>query len=291
MPELTGIVTEPGLYPDVPEHLYHADPVMGQSLSVSGAKLLVPPRPPAKFDYARRHPKAPTRSMGLGTVVHAEVLGKGQDVAVLDYPDYKKKAAQEARDAAIAEGRVPMLAHEYEQAKVIAQSVRGHGTAGALFAEGDPEVSMFWQDEEFGIWCRGRLDWLTYVDGQPVIGDLKTGRDAGEEGFAKAAAEFNYHMQDPWYRWGLSVLLKCDPDDVEFWFAVVETEPPYLTAVHRIIPEHAALGAEQGRQAREVYRDCTKAGVWPGYGDHIHDLALPRYSVQQIERDINDWYN
>jgi hypothetical protein len=70
----------------------------------------------------------------------------------------------------------------------------------------------------------------------------------------------------------------------------VETEPPYLVATYHVIPEHVELGREQNRIARERFRDCVKHDVWPGYSEEIEDLELPRYGVQRIEKDINEWY-
>jgi hypothetical protein len=285
------VITEPGLYPDIDEDWYHADPVTGGSLSVSGAKLLLPPSCPAIFDHNRRHPHKATKSMELGTVVHGLVLGTGQPVRVCDADSWRTKAAQCFRDDAIEAGEVPMLAAEHAKAEAIAQAVRDHDVAGGLFAEGDAEQSMFWPDEEFGIWCRGRIDWLTYFEATPTIVDLKTSGDASPQEFAKSAAKYAYYMQDPYYRDGLGALLKCDPDEIDFIFTVVQTEEPYLVMTYRLLPEHADLGREQNRIAREVYRDCVKSDVWPAWSESIEDLPLPGWAVRDIERGINEWHD
>lgn len=291
MPEFTGVITEPGLYPDVPEDEYHRDPVMGGSLSVSGAKLLL--QAPAKFDYARRNGSKHTSAMDLGTRVHALVLGKGAErLAELPYDEYRTDEAKAARDAAVAAGKIPTKPREMAEAKEIAAVVLAHPTTGGLFTEGDAEVSMFWRDEEFGIWCRGRADYLTYFGGLPTIVDFKTTADAspGEDGFGKRAYNLSYWMQDPWYREGWAAHLGCDPDDIDFVFACVETEQPYLPATYRVKAGHAERGRAVNRIARERYRDCVKSGTWPGYSEEIEDLELPRYGVQRIEKDINDYY-
>lgn len=285
------VITEPGLYPHIDEDWYHADCVEGGSLSVSGAKLLL--QAPAKFDYARRNGSKSSKSMDTGTRVHALVLGKGAEhLKFLDFPNYKTKRAQEERDAAIANGKIPTLPHEWDEAQEISNAVLKHPTAGGLFTEGDAEVSMFWRDEEFGIWLRGRADYMTHFGGLPTIVDFKTTADASpaDDGFGKSAYKFSYWMQDPWYREGWAAHLGCDWQDIDFVFACVETEPPYLVATYRIKPEHVELGREQNRIARERFRDCVKADRWPGYSEEIEDLELPRYGVQRIERDILDWY-
>lgn len=282
------VITEPGLYPDVDEDWYHADPVTGGSLSVSGAKLLL--QAPAKYDYARHHPHKSTKAMDLGTTVHGLVLGKGADIAVCYYDDWRTKAAREAREDATAAGMIPMLAKDWQEASAIAKAVKEHSTAGGLFTQGDAEVSMFWRDLEFEIWCRGRADYMTYFGETPTIVDFKTTADASAEEFARSVYKYGYHRQDPHYREGWAAILGCDPDSIDFVFVAVETEPPYCLAQYRIKPEHVDLGREQNRIARERFRDCMKHDVWPGYSEEIEDLELPRYGVQRIEKDINDWY-
>lgn len=282
------VITVPGLYPDIDEDWYHADPVEGGSLSVSGAKLLL--QAPAKYDWARRHGSRSSDAMKLGTVVHSMVLGKGQEIAVLDFDDRRTKAYKEAEAEAVALGLLPVLRKDYDEAKAIADALLTHPTAGGLLSDGDAEVSMFWQDPEFGIWLRGRCDYMTLFGGQQVIVDVKKTKDASPEGFAKSVYEYGYHRQDPHYREGWAAILGCDWQDIDFVFAVVEPEPPYLVATYRIKPEHADLGREQNRIARERFRDCMKADRWPGYSEEIEDLELPVYGVRRIEKDINDWY-
>jgi hypothetical protein len=274
------------------EDWYHGDPVTGGSLSVSGAKLLLPPSCPAKFDYARKHGGKHTKAMDAGTRAHAMVLGKGSDqLKLLDYPNYKTKKAQDDRDAAIAAGKVPTLPHELAEAQAIADAVRADEMAGALFAEGDAEVSMFWHDEQWDIWLRGRMDWLTYIDGMPCIVDLKKTADASPQEFARSVDKYRYYMQDPHYRDGLAACLKCDPDEIDFLFVSVEDSGDHLVMVHRIDLEAVALGRECNAIAREHYRDCTAAGIWPKWSESISDLPLPHYAATRIRREISDYHD
>lgn len=285
----TGAVTVPGLYPDVPEDKYHADPVPGGSLSHSGIKTLVFDCP-AIYDYQRQHPKPSTKAMDLGTVVHGIVLDTGPAVVVLDYPNYQRKEAQQQRDAAAAAGKIPMLSHQYAEALAIADAVLRRPNAAALFADGDAEVSGFWHDDEYGIWGRLRIDWLTWIDGMPTIVDFKTAASVAPDDRAKSAGEFGYYLQDPYYRRGLAAILNCDPEDVDFIFAAVSTTPPYLVQEHRLLPVDTQRGAELCRIGMETFRDCTAAGVWPTWSDEITDLPLPSYQRIRAERIMNDWH-
>ena len=272
------------------EDWYHLDPVEGGSLSVTSSKLLLPPSCPAIFKYRREHPKPPSDPMKIGTVVHGLVLGTGQPVAVLDFENFTTNKAKAARDEAIAAGKVPLTVAKYAECEAIAQAVRDHELAGGLFAEGDAEQSVFWRDEEFDIWLRMRMDWSTWFD-VPTIVDFKTTADVSPEGFAKSCADFSYYRQDPHYREGWASVLGCDPDEIDFLFVAVQTEPPHLVMTYRLLPEHVDLGREMNKIAREIYRDCTKADVWPAWSESIEDLPLPGWAVRDIERGINDWHD
>lgn len=280
----TEPVTKPGIY-QMDEAYYHSDAVpeaLGGSLSSSGAKLLLPPNCPAIFDYQRRHGKRPSKAMELGTVVHGMVLGTGQPVAVLDYPNYNTNAAKDARDKAIADGKVPMLAEKYAEAEAIAQAVRDHRTAGPLFAEGDAEQSGFWRDPEFGVWRRCRWDWLTPYQ---EVADLKTCASASpHDDIPKAMHNFGYYLQNAWYRDGFTELFGEEPRD--FLNVFVSTEPPYLITIARLDDKAVSLGRQRCRAALEKYRDCTEAGVWPAWSDDITDISLPYWAERQIESEI-----
>lgn len=297
------VITEPGLYPNVDEDWYHADCVAHEwgSLSVSAAKLLVPPNPAAKFAYARKNGRLPTKAQKLGTLTHALTLGTPVGpVAVLDFPNRTRtKAFIKAEEEAARLGKQVVLSKEWDEAQAIADAIRLDPTAGALL-EGavDREVSGFWTDPEFGIWLRMRMDAHTLNAWQmPTIVDLKTAKDASPAEFAKSVAEYGYHRQDVQYRQGLAALLGLDDwRDVDFVICVVETEPPYLVATYRVsdgedgTPDDVGLGLEQLRAARERFRDCSASGVWPGYSDEIERLELPHYKRQDMKKDINDWY-
>lgn len=289
------IITKPGLYLDIPEDEYHRDCIpaeFGGSLSVSGAKKLLPPSCPAIFEYERRNPRPPSSEMELGTVVHGMLLGTGQPVEVCDFPDWRTNKAKDAKAAALERGAVPMLPHQHAEAEAIAQAVRDDDECGGLLAEGDSEVSGFWVDPEFAIWCRLRMDRLTYFGLTPTIVDLKTAASSSPAKFAKAAAEYRYDMQSVWYPQGLAAILGIDDwRDVDFVLVVVPTEPPYIPMAYRLEDERdIASAAEDCRIAREKYRDCTAAGIWPKWSRDITPLSLPGYARKQIEEGINDWH-
>jgi hypothetical protein len=275
------VITEPGIYDGMTEAEYHADPVPGGSLSSTGARKLLPPSCPALYRWEQDHPVFKD-VFDFGSAAHKLVLGAGPKIEVIDAKDWRTNAAKAARDQARANGFVPLLPHDWEHVEAMAAAIQDHPLAGPLLdplAGGKAEQSGFWIDEEFGVWCRFRLDWLSGQrtrDGRPVIVDYKSSPCAEPETFArKSVAEFSYHQQDAFYCDGYSALTGEDP---VFLFAVQEKQPPYLVSVVQLTEEDRQVGRERNRHAIERYRDCKAAGVWPGYGDDIEPITLPAWA-------------
>jgi PDDEXK-like uncharacterized protein DUF3799 len=270
----------PGIYPDVPEDVYHALP----SLSASGAKLLLPPSAPAVFHYRRQHPEH-RREYDLGHAAHKKVLGAGADIVVVDAADYKTKAAREARDGAYAAGKVPLLPHEDAQTDEMAAAVMRHAVAGALFAagRGEPEQTLIWRDEATGVMRRARLDWMTRLGGgRLLIGDLKSAARAAVEFLPKVVHDFCYYQQAAWYLDAVRALGLGD-ESADFVFVFVEKTPPYLVQLARLDDQALAIGAARNRQALEIFRDCQASGIWPGYDTDIAVIGLPAWAARKYE--------
>lgn len=277
-PAEQAILTQPGVY-EIPEDVYHGDPVPGGSLSVSGAKKLLPPHCPAKFRHDQLFPPPPTRAMELGTAAHKMVLGIGADIVAVDAEDWTTKAARAQRDAIRGGGGVPLLRREYTQVQDMADAIRRHPIAGVLLSpeRGDPERSIFWQDEEFGIWRRSRLDMMPSPGrSQPIIVDYKTAVSASPEEIPKAVANFRYDMQDDWYRAAYRAMYPGE--NPQFVFVFQEKTPPYLITCVVLTDDARMAGERLNRAAIERYRDCAAADIWPGYTSEFEYVSLPAWA-------------
>lgn len=282
----TPAITQPGVY-DIPEAVYHADPVPSRSLSSSGARRLL--ECPALFDYERRHKRGPKKAFDIGSAAHHLVLGTGPELVVIDAPDMRTKAAKEQRDAAYARDAIPLLPAEFEQVQSMAEALKGHPMAAKVFApeRGPAERSLFWQDAETGVWCRARLDHMPTADYTArwfIVSDYKTTRSAHPEQISKAVYDYGYHIQAAMYLEGVRALgIHADPRMV---FVFQEKAAPYVTTVIEL--DHVALkiGHSQLRKALALYRQCSESGRWPGYSEQVETISLPVYAERKHEEDM-----
>jgi len=273
------IVTEPGVYDDMPLDVYHRDPVPGGSLSSTGARKLLAPSCPAKFRYEQIHGQPSKDDFDFGTAVHTFTLGTGPRIVAIEAGSWQTKAAREQRDAERADGNVPLLAKDYKRAKEIARAVRNNPAAAALLRpdRGAAERSLFWVDPQTEVWRRGRPDCLTAdVEGRCLIVDIKSTESAAPDDFARSIYKFGYHQQGATYIDGV-IAVGIDPDP-EFLMVAVEKQPPYLCEVYALNLDALNLGRARNRRSLEIYKQCTETGHWGGYTDDITYLALPAWA-------------
>jgi hypothetical protein len=283
------VVTEPGVYPDMPIGVYHADPVPGGSLSSSGARKLLDPGCPAQFKYDRDNQQPHKREFDIGHAAHMLVLGDGPELEVIDFPDWKKVAARELRDLAYDEGKTPLLTKEYEQVTAMADAIRQHPTAGKLFAPdtGIAEQSMFWQDSRHGVWRRARPDWIPHrqENGRLVVVDYKTARAVDPTALQRAVYEHGYHAQAAWYLDAVKALDLAGDIEPAFIFVFQTKTAPYLVHLVELDFPALTLGAARNDRALRIYAECQRTDTWPGFNDAITYLPLPPYAEKRDEQE------
>jgi len=278
---------EDGFYDGVDEESYHSDPT---SLSVSGAKLLLPPSCPAKFRHMRDNPQPPRRVFDFGHLAHRMVLGAGNEFTVLDPAVHGlkkdgmvadnpratstwKNAENEARRA----GRIPVSVEEWRTAEQMADKARQHPQAAELFTNGQPELSLYHHDPETGVRLRGRLDWLR-DDG--TIVDYKTTASAEPRDIERLFHKYGYYMQNAWYVDLVAALgLASKP---RFLFVAQEKTPPFEVTVVEYDQDAITVGRERCREAIRLYADLMAADEWPGYATETVTISLPAWSTKPI---------
>lgn len=263
---------------------YRADPKLATH---SRVRKLLPPSTPA---HARHELDNPTTSdaFDFGKAAHRMVLGAGDDLVVItgtgkDPNAWRTDADIKAVAAARAEGATPIRPRDLVIVHAMAKALREHQLAAALLdpGRGAPEQVIMWPDERIPAVQRGTMiDWLPdYVDGRRLlVPDYKTAEQAHPQEWARTAANFGYHSQAAW---NLDALHALHPDltdeQIAFLFIVQSKQPPYPVAIVELLPEDIRIGRAQNTWAIQLWHQCWETGRWPGYGDEVHEVALPEW--------------
>lgn len=255
-------------------------------VNVSSLKELA--RSPLHYRYAKDNPKPTTSAMSLGTAAHCATLEPERFAAEFVTWTGGRRAGKEwdafKADAEAAQ-RLILTEDERDTALAIAAAVRACPEATVYLRRGHAEVSMSWQHDEPELALKGRVDWLTVVDGCDVVVGLKTTRDLRPREFAAQAARLAYHWQWAFYYDGFERITGRKPAMVEI---VVESAAPHAVAVYRI-PEHVLeRGRQEYRDALTTLAQCEASGVWPGPVVGEVEFDLPGWAYPADEMTIED---
>lgn len=152
----------------------------------------------------------------------------------------------------------------------------------ALAGEFVTEQSAFAMHET-GVLTRCRPD-LTYrVPRGAILFDVKTFSSAAPDEFARQVARKRYHVQDAFYRDVYAAAAGVDV--LGFVFVAVEPEYPFLANALMLDDESVDFGRRAYRRDLEAYGECVRTGAWPGYGDEIDLISLPRWLTRKDEEE------
>lgn len=268
---------------EVTHEQYHADPCATPSLSASIAKLLVDRSP--RHAWAA-HPRfggiarESTDSMDSGTLIHRLLLGAGADLAVIDASDYRTNAAKAAREAARAEGKLPVLAPKLAEANETAAKLREQLHAFGIDLNGQSEVPIEWHESTANgtpVLCRAMLDHVDLERG--LIWDLKTTTSAHPDSCARAMTIYGYDVQESAYRSALRHLRPELSGREDFLFCFLELEPPHAVLAVRSDGAFRALGDARWQRAVSLWKACLESNDWPGYAVDAVRLSPPPWAL------------
>ena len=278
---------------------YHGGP------GTSKSDLALFAQSPLHWWHAKRNPdremdEEQTASKLLGSAIHSAVLEPdlfpSEYVSVPDdaprrptdrQVNAKKPSADTMdaiawwRDFELANtGKELLTIDQHRTALAVRDAVNRHPIARTLFTGGRAEQSVHAIDPETGEHIKCRFD---YLGGMAV--DLKTCEDASPEGFGRAAFNFSYYLQPPWY---FDVMAAAFGEAPPWWvFVAVEKKPPYAIGIYYATPDQIDLGRRQARQLFKRLVAAKRLDQWPSYSDHeVRELELPAWGLKQIEAGL-----
>lgn len=231
----------------------------------------------------RRPPPKPRPGQLEGTLAHCALFEPYEfDRRFIVGPDVNKntKVWKEFVVDAEAQKKEAITQDQKDVALEQAKEAMRLPTVAEGLASGFPEVSVFALDEDYGVRVRARPDFVHPIEKSPhgggvVIFDGKTYSDASPREFSKQVFRKGYHRQAPFYAdvykaaTGLDVLA--------FVFICLENEHPFKAAAFMLKPEDMERGREEYKALLCRYAKCRETNEWPGYGDDITMIDLPRF--------------
>ncbi len=270
-----------------------ADPTGYDAIDAVNWSSLVHLHTSAKLlEWRRTHPREETAALRVGSALHCAILEPARfSVAYIPRPDLGDgrtkvgKAAREQWNAERDPNAVVLDADEYELVQRCAESARTHPSVRDALRGGCAEETLTWTDEETGLRCKGRLDYIT----PSCVVDLKSTRAETVDGFAREIAGRLYHGQLAFYLDGASAARRVHADASQVLAVGLQTVEPYDVIPARLGSEWIERGRSLYRSLLRRYADCQAAGWWPGIAPGVVDLRVPPWASGGDDNEQGDW--
>jgi len=275
----------PGIYPGISyEHYASVDRTRISNLKEMARSAL-------HYQYRLGNPRE-SATLSLGRSAHAAVLEpKRFETDFVLWDERTESGTVRPRrgkdwDAFCAanSGKTIIKADEHAYARAIRDAIYAKPVAQKYLRQGQAEVSLIWEDVETKRRCKGRVDWITHVDGIDCLVGLKTARSTDPREFANQAAKLLYHLQFAFYYDGYATITGKEARVVEL---VVESSPPYDVVAYIVPSEVLELGREEYRRLLERLGDCELLHAWPGRAENEVMFNLPAYLTQDEDNDVD----
>jgi hypothetical protein len=269
--------TDAGIF-DIPETEYRRI----RALNISYAKLFH--RSPAHVRAAIDEPFEETLAMRQGTAFHWRMLEPSRwesEIAV--EPGWNKNSNKYKAWAAEQAGKLLLSAKDYQNTDRMHQVASGKQSVGRYLSAGYPEKSLLWFEPEYGIWCKGRIDWVT-PGGRELV-DLKKTQVATRWAFEGAIRRYHYNHQAAHYLRGFRAATGISP--VDWIWICAEIDPPHECRVFAADPAAVATAEMELEEWYQRFAICEEIGDWPGYPDEVVRLGGDYFTDEHEPEDIN----
>jgi hypothetical protein len=293
----------------VPAEQYHADELGAPMpcLSSSIAKILLARSP---LHAWAAHPKLGNlpREKGeddkfdYGSACHDVLLEGGAKLVILNPEDYRSKptkadpegsvpkgwtngAIREARAAAQAEGKLPLLPSQGNRVMKMVEGARKFIQEAPwrdAWAGAQKEATFTWQEK--GVWLKVRFDAVSLKYG--FIGDYKSTVSANPRWFSGHMVRMGYHFQQAFYERALKAQ---GIDDPLFMFLAQEVSAPHACSWHTSDADLRKIANAEIDRAILLWAECLAENRWPSYGQEPTEAKPTSWMMEQaMEEGIFD---
>lgn len=255
-----------GLYPSMSMAEYLAIPALS-----SGVAHTILAASPAHARFEQQNERVASSEMDIGTYAHAMLLEGGHDgLVVVEADDWRTKVAKEARDAARATGKTPILAHKLAAVETMVAAARAFllsSELGGILDNGRAEQVLVWTEtlDAGEIFCKARPDFLT--ENRAICLSYKTtGGSANPDAWIRAQLP-SYDMATVFYERG--VLAACEVEQTQCVHLVQEQSAPFACSLVALSPALTDLADRKLERAMAIWAECQASGRYPAYPTRI----------------------
>lgn len=281
---------------DCSEAEYFDDPCEVPSLSQSIAKRMVAESPLHAWQFHPRLGKQQegaaveedTKAKDAGHIIHKLLLGKGAEIVVCPFDDFKKQVARDMRDEARAAGKVPVIEHRMAEYAAAAEILKEKLALRGFVLNGMSEVSFEWDElgERGLVRCRARMDHLKLSDTIAQILDVKKIKSAHPQTISDHIYKYGYDIQHEAYTRCIGTYRPQFAGRVDFVFLFMEIDPPYVITPVRLPGSFLEIGRQRWERAVLLWERCCATNVWPEYCEEvIHPEPRPWVLTQELGSD------
>lgn len=149
-----------------------------------------------------------------------------------------------------------------------------------LHPGGRGEASIFAKDPRMGVLCKIRPDWdMPLGDKRAVLWDAKSFATGDADEFARQAARMGYDFQAAFYTDFYTA--GTGKDVAAFIHIVIADEWPHPINLVQLGERSIKSGRAKYRRALDIYAECLRTGVWPGYAPGIKLVEMPNYALEE----------
>ena len=232
------------------------------------------------------------KASNIGTITHDVLLEGGTGLLLRidpnDYPTkttgnipdgWTNKDIRAARDAAIADGKVPLFPADVDAVTAMVASARAYiadSELAGVFDTGAAEQTVVWEDgfghmkdSEF-ILCKARPDWL---NADVCLHVKTTARSVNPSAFERMAINMGYDISIAFYARGI--------ERDQHLILAIEQEPPYACKLFGLSKAQEDISARKVERAINTWAACMKAGKFPAYDGSVHWIEPTSWQMEQ----------
>lgn len=217
------------------------------------------------------------------SVVCGALIAKGAKSprATNDYKTWKES------EMSFSDGKILLDKVDFLKLQAMKDRLMGHPYAKMLLNNGINEQGYMGEiiTEVGSINVKFKPDHVN--DKKKIIVDLKTTFDASADGFARHAADLNYHIQAALYS-DLMAKVSNDGREYQFFFIAQEKKRPFAFNLFEASAQFISQGRFEYEMLLQMYKYCCDNNVWPGYQIFcqnkygILELKLPAWAIKDL---------